>query len=68
VLSTATGEVTGCVCIYPPPGQDQGRRSAVVRSRVRAGQAALDPVLCHAVRAWLERDWPFGTIRYAPRP
>jgi hypothetical protein len=34
---------------------------------VRADQAALDPVLYHAVRAWLERDWPFDSIQYAPR-
>ena len=67
VLSTATGEVIGCVYIYPPPGQNQDRRSAAVRSWVRADQAALDPVLYHAVRAWLERDWPFDSIEYAPR-
>jgi len=24
-------------------------------------------VLYHAVRAWLERDWPFDSIEYAPR-
>jgi len=24
-------------------------------------------VLYHAVRAWLERDWPFRSIEYAPR-
>jgi hypothetical protein len=65
VLSTATGEVIGCVYIYPPPGQNQDRRGAVVRSWVRADQAALDPVLYHAVRAWLKRDWP--TIRKRPR-
>jgi len=67
VLSTATGEVTGCVYIYPPPGPDQGSRGAVVRSWVRADQAALDPVLYRAVRAWLDRDWPFDSIQYAPR-
>ena len=67
VLSTATGEVIGCVYIYPPPGENQGRRGAVVRSWVRADQAALDPVLYHAVRAWLDRDWPFRSIEYAPR-
>jgi hypothetical protein len=67
VLSTATGEVIGCVYIYPPPGPDRGRRGAVVRSWVRADQAALDPVLYRAVRAWLERDWPFDSIQYAPR-
>jgi len=67
VLSTATGDVIGCVYIYPPPGENQGRRGAVVRSWVRADQAALDPVLYHAVREWLERDWPFDSIEYAPR-
>src|SRR5215471_8800367 len=29
VLSTATGEVIGCVYIYPPPGEDQDGRGAV---------------------------------------
>jgi hypothetical protein len=72
VLSTATGEVVGCVYIYPPRGQspDQsggGEWPAVARSWVRADQAALDPVLYHAVRAWLEHDWPFDSIEYAPR-
>jgi hypothetical protein len=34
---------------------------------VRADRAALDPVLHDAVLAWLERDWPFDSIDYAPR-
>ena len=72
VLSTATGEVIGCVYIYPPPGQDPdhpgaGGQDAAVRSWVRADHAALDPLLYHAVRAWLDRDWPFRSIQYAPR-
>ena len=72
VLSTATGEVIGCVYIYPPRGESPGHPSAgeehaSVKSWVRADQAALDPVLYHAVRAWLERDWPFHSIEYAPR-
>ena len=72
VLSTATGEVIGCVYIYPPRAQGPDYRQpegrhAVVRSWVRADHAALDPVLYHAVRAWLDRDWPFGSIEYAPR-
>jgi hypothetical protein len=72
VLSTATGEVIGCVYIYPPRGQgadrpEPGGGHAAVRSWVRADHAALDPVLYHAVRAWLDRDWPFGSIAYAPR-
>jgi hypothetical protein len=67
VLSTVTGEVIGCVYIYPPPSESQGLRGAVVRSWVRADEAALDPVLYQAVRAWLERDWPFDSIEYEPR-
>ena len=72
VLSTATGEVIGCVYIYPPRGEGPGSLSAggrhtAVRSWVRADHAALDPVLYHAVRAWLERHWPFRSIQYAPR-
>jgi hypothetical protein len=73
VLSTGTGEVIGCVYIYPPRGGNPGVSSgaggwhAVVRSWVRADHAALDPVLYHEVRAWLERDWPFHSIEYAPR-
>ena len=54
-------------CAAGPAGGNQDRRNAVVRSWVRADQAALDPVLYRAVRAWLERDWPFDSIEYAPR-
>ena len=72
VLSTSTGEVIGCVYIYPPRGEgpggaDASKQQATVRSWVRADHAALDPVLYHAVRAWLERDWPFRSIEYAAR-
>jgi hypothetical protein len=71
VLSAGAGEVIGCVYIYPPradgPGGTGAGRRAVVRSWVRADRAALDPVLYQAVLAWLERDWPFRSIEYAPR-
>jgi hypothetical protein len=72
VLSTDTSEVIGCVYIYPPRGESQGgagagEQHAAVSSWVRADRAELDPVLYHAVRAWLERDWPFRSIEYAPR-
>jgi hypothetical protein len=71
VLSSGTGDVIGCVYIYPPRGERlgsrEGERPALVRSWVRADHAALDPVLYHAVLAWLERDWPFQAIDYAPR-
>ncbi len=73
VLSTGAGDdVIGCVYIYParghePGGGGQGRRHASVQSWVRADRAALDPVLHDAVLEWLERDWPFDAIEYAPR-
>jgi hypothetical protein len=72
VLSTSTGDVIGCVYIYPPRGDRPGNPSAGdqradVSSWVRADHAALDPVLYHTVRAWLARDWPFHSIEYAPR-
>jgi hypothetical protein len=72
VLSASTGEIIGCVYIYPPRDESPGRpgagdQHAAVSSWVRADRAALDPVLYHAVRAWLERDWPFRSIEYAPR-
>jgi len=72
VLSTGTGDVIGCVYIYPasghePGGDAAGRRRASVKSWVRADFAALDPVLHDAVFAWVEHDWPFDSIDYAPR-
>lgn len=72
VLSADTGDVIGCVYIYPPRGESQGGTSAgeqcaAVSSWVRADRAELDPVLYQRVREWLEHDWPFGSIQYAPR-
>jgi len=49
-------------------GQKPGDHGQLgVGDRVRADLAALDPVLYRAVLAWLERDWPFRSIEYAPR-
>jgi hypothetical protein len=45
----------------------RGGRPAKVQSWVRADRAALDSAVHDAVLAWLERDWPFGEIDYAPR-
>ena len=58
--------------IYPSQGQGpgggtEGLRGAAVRSWVRADRAHLDRVVYDAVLAWLERDWPFHSIEYAPR-
>jgi hypothetical protein len=62
----AAGEVIGCVYIYPPRGGVPPGR-AVVRSWVRADHAGLDVVLYRAVAAWLDVDWPFASVEYAPR-
>jgi len=72
VISIGAGDVIGCVYIYPPRGENPGsgrtgERPARVESWVRADCAGLDPVLYRTVLAWLERDWPFDAIEYAPR-
>ena len=51
VLSASTGDVIGCVYIYPEPRGPGGHAS--VQSWVRADCAALDPVLHGAVLAWV---------------
>lgn len=56
--------VIGCVYIYPDKA---GEADAEVRSWVRASRAELDVELWRAVSVWLDRDWPFETVRYAPR-
>lgn len=70
--SEGTGDVIGCVYIYPSRGGSQGSagsggHDAAVSSWVRADHAELDPVLYRAVSAWLEETWPFRSIEYAPR-
>jgi hypothetical protein len=72
VLGVDSDEVIGCVYIYPRKGQEPdgatgGVRGATVESWVRADRAQLDRVVYDAVLAWLERDWPFHSIDYAPR-
>ncbi len=67
VLDTTTGDVIGCVYIYPARVRTMGDRRARIQSWVRADHAALDSVLYHTVRTWAERDWPFDSIEYAPR-
>jgi hypothetical protein len=72
VLGTGPDDVIGCVYIYPLKGQgsnggSEAGRGAAVQSWVRADRAQLDRALYDAVLAWLERDWPFRSIEYAPR-
>jgi len=72
VLGAGSDEVIGCVYIYPQrasgqSGGTEGPPGAHVQSWVRADRAQLDRVLYDAVSEWLERDWPFDSIEYAPR-
>lgn len=68
VLDPESRDVIGCIYIYPLRAEDRdGTDVASVRSWVRADRAELDVPLWQAVSAWLEADWPFERIAYAPR-
>ena len=64
VLDPATGDVIGCVYIYP---DQSGEHEVKVLSWVRVSRAELDAPLRHAVGTWLEADWPFERVSYAER-
>jgi len=64
VLDPATGDVIGCVYIYP---EQSGQHDASVRSWVRASRAELDVELWRSVTAWLADEWPFERVAYAER-
>ncbi|MEV0797926.1 hypothetical protein AB0I34_09565 [Kribbella sp. NPDC050281] len=64
VLEAGSGEVIGCVYIYPSRSD---ARIADVRSWVRADRAELDVALYEAVSSWLATLWPFETTDYASR-
>jgi hypothetical protein len=65
VLCTATGDVIGCVYIYPP--KDPAVSDADVQSWVRVDHAARDGDLFRLVSAWLAEHWPFTRVSYASR-
>lgn len=56
VLDPGTGEVIGCVYVYPSKSPDH---DVQVRSWVRADVAELDGPLADAVAEWLAEDWPW---------
>jgi hypothetical protein len=64
VLDPASGDVVGCVYLYPPrrDGYD-----VEVRSWVTADRADLDKPLYEFVCEWLAGAWPFGEADYAER-
>jgi len=64
VLDPASGEVIGCLYLYP------SRRAGYdvdVRSWVRADHADLDKPLYDSARRWLTEAWPFRAPDYAER-
>ena len=72
VLDPDDGDVIGCLYIYPLRQRDGEMPAPIagaasVLSWVRAGRAELDVPLWQAVSAWLEADWPFERVDYAPR-
>jgi hypothetical protein len=76
VLDSLSGEIVGCVYIYPPDPADRATSAddrefaaaaAQVRSWVRAGRAELDIPVHDAVEDWLRTGWPFQSVSYAPR-
>jgi hypothetical protein len=64
VLDPATGDVIGCVYIYPDKAD---RHAARVSSWVRESRAELDVQLWRAVTDWLANEWPFERTSYAER-
>jgi hypothetical protein len=64
VLDPDTGDVVGCVYIYPDA---TGPGRAIVKSWVRASRAELDVPLWRAVSDWLVAAWPFEAVAYEGR-
>jgi hypothetical protein len=64
VLDPASGDVIGCVYIYPDKDE---QHDAKVLSWVTASRAELDVPLWRAVSDWLAAEWPFGRVAYAER-
>jgi hypothetical protein len=58
------GDVIGCLYIYPSKKEGV---DAAVQSWVRASDSDLDPAFWRAVSTWLDSQWPFESIDYAPR-
>jgi hypothetical protein len=64
VLDPGSGDVIGCVYLYPTTREGY---DVEVLSWVTAARAELDAPLADAVLAWLETDWPFTRPDAAPR-
>jgi hypothetical protein len=64
VLDPVSGDVIGCVYLYP---SKRDGYDVDVRSWVRADRAELDKPLQELMSGWLARDWPFTNPDYAQR-
>jgi hypothetical protein len=65
VLDPSSGDVIGCLYIYPAA---DGEHDARVKSWVRVSRRDLDRPLWRGVSEWLARDWPFASVDYDARP
>jgi hypothetical protein len=59
VLDPVTGDVIGCVYLYPSESPDA---DVTVQSWVRSSHAELDVPLSDAVAAWLAAEWPWERV------
>ena len=59
VLDPVTGDVIGCVYLYPSQSPDA---DVTVQSWVRSSHAELDVPLADAVAAWLAAEWPWARV------
>jgi hypothetical protein len=66
VLDPGGRRLLGCVYVDPP---EKHGADAEVCFWVRADEeeTGLEDVLERAVRAWIDADWPFGTVRWPGR-
>jgi hypothetical protein len=61
VLAPETGDVIGCVYLYPSKKPEY---DAVLRTWVTADRAELDGTLHATLVEWLESSWPLGTLEH----
>jgi hypothetical protein len=64
VLDPGSGEIIGCVYLYPSKREGYDVEAL---SWVTAARAELDAPLAAAILAWLDKDWPFTRPDAAPR-
>jgi hypothetical protein len=64
VLEPASGDVIGCLYMYPPRREGY---DVDVHSWVRADRADLDKPLYDEISQWLADSWPFARPDYAAR-